>query len=152
MSETMVVQEHLFDATIQLLDAVDFGIDTQSLLSGRVQIPPQGVRFNTNFQGEITGAKLKGKVVGTDYWILRPDGIAIVNIQAVVTSAEGDRIAYHADGIFTVERGSTVCQLRESLSFHTASERYSWLNRIQGFGTGIIDLTKRTIELKGYVA
>jgi hypothetical protein len=152
MSETMAVQEHLFDATGQLTETTDFGIDAQSVLSGRTPTPPQGVRFNTSFQVEITGPKLKGKIVGTDYWILRADGVGIVNVEAVLTPVEGDRIAYHANGIFTGQQGSAIYQLRENLSFHTSSMKYSWVNRIQCWATGTIDLSTRKIAVKGYAA
>jgi hypothetical protein len=152
MSETMVVQEHLCDETSQLTETIDFGIDLQSLLSGRTPVPPQGVRFNTDFRGDITGPKLSGKVVGTNYWTWRADGVGIMNVQAVLTTVEGAKIAVHADGIFTGEQGSAVYQLREKVSLYTASVKYSWVNRILIWGTGTLDLSTRKTAVKGYVA
>lgn len=41
MSETMAVQELLFDAAAQLTETIDFGIDAQSLFSGRTPVRPK---------------------------------------------------------------------------------------------------------------
>ena len=152
MSETMVVQELLYDETGQMTETTDFGIDVQSLFSGRTPVPPQGVRFNTNFQSEITGPKLKGKFVGTNYVLLRADGVGMMNVQGVLTTVEGDKIAVHADGILTGQQGSSVYQLRSNVSFNTASVKYSWVNRILVWATGTTDLSTGKFAVKGYVA
>jgi hypothetical protein len=152
MSETVVVQEFLYDAVIQLADVIDFGIDLESLAMGRAQIPPQGLRFDTIFQGEFTGPKLKGKLAGTDYWTWRPDGVGLVHVHTVLTTADGDRIAYHATGAFKGEAGSMVFQLRENIGFHTAAAQHDWVNRLQGWGTGTIDMTVRKLVMKVYAA
>jgi hypothetical protein len=152
MSEMMAVQEHLYDETGQMAEAIDFGIDAQSLFSGRTPVAPQGVRINTNYQSEITGPKLKGKLVGTNYMLWRADGVGIANVQAVLTTREGERIVYHADRIFTAEQGSPIYQLRESLNFYTACPKYSWVNRLLIWGTGTIDLSTRKIALRVYAA
>lgn len=152
MSETMVVQELLYDETGQMTETTDFGIDVQSLFSGRIPVPPQGVRFNTNFQSEITGPKLKGKFVGTNYVLLRADGVGMMNVQGVLTTVEGDKIAVHADGIFTAEQGSAISQDRANVSFYTASVKYSWLSRILIWSTGTVDLSTGKLAVKGYVA
>ena len=152
MAETIAVQEHLYDETGQMSETIDFGIDAQSLFSGRTPVPPQGVRFNSNFQSEITGPKLKGKLAGTNYALWRADGVGMMNVQAVLITAEGDKIAVHADGIFTGEQGSAVYQLRDNVSLYTASVKYSWVNRILIWGTGTIDLSTRKIAVKAYIA
>ena len=75
-----------------------------------------------------------------------------MNVQAVLTTRDVERIAYHATGIFTGETGSVVYQLQENISFYTGSERYSWVDRIQGWGTGAIDNPTRKIAMKVYAA
>ena len=154
MSEMMAVQELLFDLKVQASEAIDFGIDGQSLSSGRTPMPPEGVRFNSDFQGEFTGPKLKGKMVGTNYLFVRADSVQILNIQAVLTTVEGDRIALHVTGTLTkpADQTSPICQLRENLSFHTAVPKYSWMNRIQGWGTGTYDESTRKAVVKVFAA
>jgi len=153
MSETMAVQEHLYDAAAQLAEPIDFGLDLRAVMSGGKPIPAEGLRLNYNFQAELTGPKLKGKMVGTDYFLLRADGLGIVNAQAVLTTVEGDRIAYHADGITnSPPQGSTVVQVRENVTFHTANPKYSWINHVLCRVTGTIDLATGKGSMKGYTA
>lgn len=153
MSETMAVQEHLYDAAVQITEMIDFGIDAQSLSSGRTPMPPQGVRFNTSFQGEYTGAKLKGRLIGTGAALVRADNVSMVKSESVLTTLEGDRIAVHADAIYpNPAQGSTVIQWRGNISFHTASSRYSWVNSVMCWETGTIDLATGKMVLKGYIA
>jgi hypothetical protein len=152
MSETMAVQEHICDWNAKATEVVDFGIDAASVSSGRTPMPPQRVRINSSSQGEVTGRKLNGKVVSTDYLLIRADGVGIINLQAVLTTVEGDRIAIQASGILTLVQGSAISQFRHNLSFHTAAPKYSWLNRIQGWGTGTLDMATMKIVAKVFAA
>ena len=152
MSETMAVQEHICDWIAQATEVIDFGIDAASVSSGRTPIPPQGVRLNSSSQGELTGPKLKGKVVGTDYLLVRADGVGIINLHAVLTTVEGDRIAIQASGILTLVQGATISQLRENIAFHTASAKYSWINHIQGWAIGTLDMSTLKITKKVFAA
>jgi hypothetical protein len=152
MSETMAVQEHICDWIAQATEVVDFGIDAVSVSSGRTSMPPQGVRLNSSSQGEVTGRKLNGKVVATDYLLIRADGVGIINLQAVLTTVDGDRIAIHGSGILRVEQGSAISQLRENITFHAASAKYSWVNRIQGWAIGTLDMSTLKIAKKVFAA
>ena len=152
MSETMAVQEHLFDAATQITETIDFGIKVQDVRSGRTPMPPQGLRFNFKIEGELTGAKIKGKISGIDYFYLRADGIGFIDAQMIVTTTEGDRIAIHTQGISTLHEGSAVSQFSESESFLTASVKYAWINRIQGWATGTVDLATGKLAAKSYIA
>jgi len=151
MSETVAVQEHICDWIAQATEVIDFGIDATSVSSGRIPMPPQGVRLNSSSQGELTGPKLKGKVVGTDYLLIRADGVGIISLQAVLTTVEGDRIAIQASGILTLVQGAAISQFRENINFHTASAN-SWVNRIQGWATGTLDMSTLKIAKKVFAA
>jgi hypothetical protein len=152
MSETMTVQEHICDWNAKATEVVDFGIDAASVSSGRTPIPPQGVRINSSSQGEVTGRKLNGKVVSTDYLLIRADGVGIINLQAVLTTVDDHRIAIHGSGTLSLEQGSAISQLRENITFHTASAKYSWVNRIQGWATGTLDMSTLKITKKVFAA
>lgn len=152
MSETMPVQEFLYNETAQITGQIDFGIDMQSALSGAQEIPPEGLRFDIDFKGELTGPKLSGKIAGTDYVLLRGDGVSKLHIHAVITTDDGERIALYADGVAMVQPGSPKMQLRENATLHTSAAKYSWVNRLQVWVTGYGDLSTGQITLKGYSA
>ena len=151
MSETIAVQERLYDATVQLTETVDLGLDLKSVMAGKA-IPAEGLRLNWNFRGELKG-KISGKMVGSNYSLVRGDHVTIGNIQAVLTTPEGDRIGIHADGFSNpAPQGSTVVQYRESVTFHTASPKYAWVNHVLCWATGTIDLATGKVVMKGFSA
>jgi hypothetical protein len=152
MSETIAVHEFLYELAAHLGATTDFGIDLDSVTSGRIPIPSQGVRGDTVFVGEVTGQKLKGKLTGIDYWTLRADGVGVVNAYGVLTTLEGERIAYHAAGFFTGEAGSPIYRIREDFSLYTGSSKYLWINTILGWQTGILDMSRETVVMKSYAA
>ena len=151
MSESITVQEHLYDAAYQITEIVDFGIAMPAAPSGK-PLPPQGLRFNFDWQGELTGARIKGKIAGTNYVYTRADGVTFINSQGVLTTPEGDRIAVHTEGISTRQEGSPLFQERENIQFYTACSRYAWVNRLQCWATGSVDLSTGRIAMKAYSA
>ena len=152
MSETMTVQERIYDATMQITGMVDFGLDLNTVMTGKATIPPQGLRINTAFQGELQGPKLAGKISGTDYVLIKPDGIGALDVQAIVTTSDGERIALRANGTLMQQPDSSVGQIRESITLHTASSKYGWVNRLQCWATGTSDLSTGKVLLKVFAA
>jgi len=146
----MAVQEHLYDAKGQVTKTVDFGIDVR--VSSETPVPPQGLRFNIDWYAELTGPKLKGKIVGTNYAYTSADGLSHVDSQGVLTTPEGDRIAVHTTGISVREKNSPLFSQHENISFFTASDRYAWVNSIQAWGNGTVDLATGKFEVKAYIA
>jgi hypothetical protein len=151
MPETMPVQEFVYEEIVQMTEMVDFGIDMQSALSGAKKIPPEGVRVNGSFEGEIKGPKIEGKVAGTDYGLIRGDGIIELDAHAVITTSDGEHISYYADGITWTPEGAQQGELRANVTLQTASPKYSWVNRRQFWATGQFDQTGK-ITLRGYSA
>ena len=137
---------------IQVTGETNFGIDMQSALSGSKDMPPEGVRVDAPFEGELKGPKLKGKIAGTDYLLIRGDGVAKLHIHAVITTDNGGRIAFCGEGIGTVQEGSPIAQLRENVTLHTAAQEYSWVNSQQFWATGQTDLSTGKVTLKVYSA
>lgn len=152
MSQAMSVGELVFNERIQLMPEVNFGIDMASALSGKEAIPPEGVRVDVPFSGELTGPRIAGKIQGTDYALMRGDGITRIDVRAVITTDGGDRIALSADGVARVEPGTTIVQLRENVRLHSTTEQYRWVNRLQVWAGGEVDLSNGQATLKAYEA
>jgi len=64
--------EHLCSYKARITDLIYFG-DT-----------PIGKRYDAYFEGDLTGQKLAGKMHGIDYILERSDGIAELNVRAVL--------------------------------------------------------------------
>ena len=151
MSVTMSVEELAYTETLQLTGETNFGIGMQAAMSGAQAIPPEGLRLDFPFQGELEG-KIAGQIAGTDYAVLRGDGVGLLHVHAIITTEDGERISFFGDGVALLEPGSPIAQLRENVTLCSASPKYSWVNRLQFWATGRMDLSTGQGTLKGYSA
>jgi hypothetical protein len=113
---------------------------------------PDGIRVTWNAgRGSVDGPLLNATVLQAADWMrIRPDGVGVVDVQAVLETADGAKIMAHYSGI--VELGEDGYQrfltntLPASLKawtapqFLTAAATYTWLNRLQCVGVGEVRL------------
>jgi hypothetical protein len=151
MSVTMSVEELAYTETLQLTGETNFGIGMQAAMSGAQAIPPEGLWLDFPFQGELVG-KIAGQIAGMDCAVLRGDGVGLLHVHAIITTEDGERISFFGDGVALFEPGSPIAQLRENVTLYTASPKHSWVNRLQFWATGSIDLSIGQGTLKGYSA
>lgn len=148
----ITVGELLYEATVDLTEVVEYGVSFGAVLAGNIVVPPAGARFDIGFRGSLRGPRLRGTVEGIDYLHMRADGRAQLHIHAKITTEDGQAIAFSADGVALPQEGTTVFQLRENVSFITASPDYAWLNQLQGWGLGTVDPGKGVVNVKAYAA
>jgi hypothetical protein len=149
---TMDVGELLYDYTVKLTGMTEYGVSFAALMAGTVAPPPEGARFDAAFEGAANGPKLKGRVTGVDYLRIRADGRFDLHIHAEITTDDGQKISLHADGVALPQPGSPVAGLRENVTLFTSSKAYAWVNGLQVWATGTVDLAEQVVRLKGYSA
>ena len=151
-SVTISVGEHLYDLTVNFTKVTEYGLSLEALVAGKTTPPPEGARFDVAFEGVVRGPKLKGTVAGVDYIHVRADGRFQLHIHAEITTEDGEKIAYFADGVATPEEGGSVAQLRENVTLTTSSHAYAWVNQLPVWVRGAADLAKQQVNVKGYAA
>jgi hypothetical protein len=144
--------EFIYEYTLQFTQVVEYGISSSAAFSGQVAPPPEGARFDVYFEGEVTGPKFKGTAKGIDYLHIRADGRCHLHIHAEITAEDGKKISLFADGVGTAQPGSPIIQLRENVTLTTHHPEYAWVNAIQVWAPGTVDLSKGIIHVKGYAA
>jgi len=144
--------ELIYEYTVQFTQVVEYGIAPDAIFSGQTPPPPEGARFDVHFEGPITGPKVQGTVKGVDYLHLRADGRGQLHIHAEITTADGKKIALAADGVAIPEPGSPIYQLRENATLTTNHPEYAWVNTLQVWAPGTVDVAKGEVRIKGYVA
>lgn len=149
---TIEVGELLYEYTVKFTGMTEYGVSLESLMAGEVAPPPEGARFDVAFEGASSGPKLKGKVTGVDYLRIRADGRFQLHIHAAITADDGQKIALHADGVALPRKGSSIADLRENVTLSTSSKDYTWVNALQVWGIGTVDLAEQVVQLKGYSA
>ena len=148
----ITVGDFLYEAAVDFTEVVEYGVSLGAVLAGNIAVPPAGARFDVSFRGSLRGPRLSGTVVGVDYLHMRADGRAQLHIHAKITTEDGQAIAFFADGVALPQEGTSVFQLRENVSFITASPGYAWLNQLQGWGLGTVDPEKGEVKVKAYAA
>jgi len=149
---TIDVGELLYEYTVKLTGMTEYGVSFEALMARTAAPPPEGARFDVPFEGASNGPKLKGKVTGVDYLRIRADGRFDLHIHAEITTDDGHKISLHADGVALPLPGSPVAGLRENVTLFTSSKVYSWVNGLQVWATGTVDLAEQVVRIKGYSA
>jgi Protein of unknown function (DUF3237) len=142
--------ELIYEYTAQFTQVLEHGASASAVSSGQVRPPAEGARFDVYFEGPIAGPKVKGTVKGVDYLNIRADGRGQLKIHAEITTGDGKKIALAADGVVIPEQGSPLFQLRENVTLTTNHPEYAWLNPIQVWAPGTVDVAKGEIRIMGY--
>jgi len=125
---------------------------------------PDGLRMKFLLQngGNVHGPALTGEIlpVGGDWMRVRPDGIGIAEISALIKPVGGGIILseysgivdFGSDGYRLLAAGGAPkrAPLRFAPRYLTADPRWSWMNRLQCFGVGEVNLERYLVEYDLY--
>lgn len=142
--------ELMYDAQIQFTGIVEYGVSIDALSMAEIPIPLAGARFDQTFEGTLAGPRLSGKIHGTDYLYVRPDGLFQLHLHAQVTTEDGANIAMSSEGVSLQIEGEKLTQLRAAVSLFTASETYSWLNQVRLWAVGTLDPARGKAVIRAY--
>ena len=148
----MTGYELIYEAEIRFTGVVDYGVSMEALSSRQVAVPLAGARFDQTFEGILHGPVLSGQISGTDYLYVRADGLFQLHLHAQVTTEDGTNIAMSSEGVSIQIEGEKLTQLRAAVSLFTASETYSWLNRLRLWAVGTLDPIGGTALVRAHTA
>jgi len=142
--------EKIYEYDLDVTGVTDYGIPLDAILSGQVQIPPQGVRVDIAFEGRSVG-RLAGNIRGVDYARMRADGRIDLDIRATIETEAGHRIALSSGGVAMPRTAEPVADLIENVTLSTATEEYAWVNTRQVWGVGTVSFAAGTIHIQAYM-
>jgi len=126
--------------------------EIKAKITDTVIIPvPEGTRANVEVAGTVSGPKVSGTGKGIDYTLIRADSTGLLHIHAVLTTEEGDLIYVEASGFATPTDQEGRSNIKEAVTFKTASEKYAWLNTTLAVAEGYADMTTGELYLKYFV-
>jgi hypothetical protein len=141
--------ELIYEYTPQITQVVEYGASADAVFAGQAP-PPEGARFDLYLEGPVAGPKLKGTVRGIDYLEFRADGRAELHIHAEIATEDGKKIALFADGIAIPEKGSPIFQLRENVRLTSNHPDLLWVNTIQIWASGTVDVSTGQVRVKAH--
>ncbi len=133
-----------------------FELEFVARLEGKLEPIPlvigptsEGLRINFPIAGgSVQGPKLEGTVIpgGADYYRLRPDGVALIDVHATFKTDDGAVVYVEYKGIADMGEDGYAKALEGTMPetirlhvaprFHTAHPSYTWMNRRQFIGIG----------------
>lgn len=143
------MKEFLFDEKLHLTGIDEYGVSWLELLSGEADLPKEGARFDIHFEGTLSGPKINGTIKGIDYLTVRADGRFMLDIHAAIKTNDGESIAVYEDGQL-IPNESGINDLKLNMHFTTASDKYGWLNKVQGWSVGPVNNKNGEVNVKVY--
>lgn len=141
------VNELLFEATLNITGLTEYGVSFEELMSGKITLPPEGARFDVAFEGTAIGEKIKGREKGVDYLWIRANGRTDLDIHAEITTDDGQKISLKANGVSLARKESSIHDLRINAALFSSSKDYTWLNILQVWGIGTIDMATQIMKV-----
>src|SRR5882724_9609841 len=138
----------IYEYRPQITQVVEYGASADAVLSGQAP-PTEGARFDFYLEGPVSGPNLQGTFRGVDYIYFRADGRGELHIHGEMTTEEG-KIALEAGGVAIREEGSPVLQLREHVSLMTNHPELSWVNPIEVWARGVVDVSTGQVHVQAY--
>ncbi|HEY4198623.1 MAG TPA: hypothetical protein VGM63_23945 [Mucilaginibacter sp.] len=135
-----------------MISSAEYGISLEELMKGKVPMPPEGVRLDAHFEGVAIGEKLKGTVRGVDYLWMRPNGGIEMDIHAEITTESGEKISLKGDGASFTRENNRISDIRANIALFTSHKNYTWMNTLQVWGIGTVDMATQIIAVKAYSA
>jgi len=142
--------ELIYELTLNITEMTEYGVSFEALMAGEVPPPPEGARFDIYFEGVSNGPKLKGKVKGVDYLNMRADGRAELHVYYKIMTDEGQNIAAQVGGLATPRPNSSMTDLRENVTLFSSSADYKWVNNLEVWAIGTVDLSTGIINISAY--
>jgi hypothetical protein len=152
VSMTQVLQmpgQLIYEYKLEITQTVEYGASADAVFAGQTP-PPEGARFDLYLEGSVAGPKLNGTVKGVDYLEFRADGRADLHIHAEITTEDGRKIALFADGVAIREKESPIFQLRENVSLTSNHAELLWVNPVQIWAAGTVDVSTGHVRVKAY--
>jgi hypothetical protein len=110
--------------TMYVIDGLEHLCSYKADVTNRVYFgdTPIGKRYDISFEGDVTGKILSGKMHGIDYILERSDGIAELNVRAVLVTKDHVNISVRISGYMHGE------ELKDTqIRMVTGHEKYRWL-------------------------
>ena len=141
--------ELIYEYRPQVTQTVEYGVSADAMFAGEPP-PPEGARFDLYLEGPLCGGKLDGTVRGVDYLNFRADGRAELHIHAEIVTHNGKNVALEAGGIAVRQDGSSLLELREHVSLRSNHAELVWVNGLEIWARGMVDVASGQVQLRAF--
>ena len=141
--------ELIYEYRPQVTQTVEYGVSADAMFAGEPP-PPEGARFDLYLEGPLCGGKLDGTVRGVVYLNFRADGRVELHIHAEILTENGKNVALEAGGIAVRQDGSSLLELREHVSLRSNHAELVWVNGLEIWARGMVDVASGQVQLRAF--
>jgi hypothetical protein len=150
-ADETITGELIYEYRPQVTQTVEYGVSADAMFAGEPP-PPEGARFDLYLEGPVGGGKLNGTVRGVDYLNFRADGRAELHIHAEIVTENGKNVALEAGGVALRQGGSSLLALREHVSLRSNHAELVWVNGLEIWARGVVDVASGQVQLRAFSA
>ena len=148
-TDETITGELIYEYRPQVTQTVEYGLSADAMFAGEPP-PPEGARFDLYLEGPVCSGKLDGKVRGVDYLNFRADGRAELHIHAEIVTDDRKNVALEAGGVAVRRDGSSLLELREHVSLRSNHAELAWVNGLEIWARGVVDVASGQVHLRGF--
>jgi hypothetical protein len=148
-TDEAITGELIYEYRPQVTQTVEYGLSADAMFAGEPP-PPEGARFDLYLEGPVCSGKLDGKVRGVDYLNFRADGRAELHIHAEIVTENGKNVALEAGGVAVRQDGSSLLKLREHVSLRSNHAELAWVNGLEIWARGVVDVASGQVQLRAF--
>ncbi len=113
---------------------------------------PDGTRVIVNVAaGKFEGPRISGEVLnsGGDWFLLRPDGVGVVDVRVALKTSDGENIYMTYSGRAQLGPNGLPQALQTAPLFSASTKgKYAWLNSVQAVATGALSPDGQSVTYK----
>jgi hypothetical protein len=148
-TDAPIPSELIYEYTPKVTETVEYGVSADAMFAGEPP-PPEGARLDLYLEGPVGGGKLNGTVRGVDYVNFRADGRAELHIHAQIVTESGKNVALQAGGVAVRQDGSSLLELREHVSLRSNHPQLAWVNGLEIWARGVVDVASGQVHLRAF--
>ena len=142
--------ELIYEYTPQVTRIVEYGLSAETVLMRTSPPPKEGARLDLYLEGPVIAGRLQGSVTAIDYLNMRADGRAELHIHGHITLEDGNMVALEAGGVAIPEGASSTFNLREHVTLTSNHPALAWVNTIEVWASGTVDVSTGQVHLRAY--
>jgi uncharacterized protein DUF3237 len=147
--ETLPPGELIYEYKPQVTHTLEYGASADAMFAGGSP-PPEGARLDLYLEGPVVGGRLAGTMRGVDYLRFRSDGRVELHIHAEIVTADGKNVALEAGGTAARRQTTSVYDLREHVALTSNHPELSWLNPLEIWASGVVDVSTGEVHVRAY--
>jgi hypothetical protein len=139
----------IYEYRPQITQVVEYGASADAVLSGQTP-PAEGARFDFYLEGPVSGPKPKGRSGAWTTFTFAPTAAPSSTFTGRSRPRTGRRSHWKREAWRFGKKAPRSSSSREHVSLVTNHPELSWVNLIEVWARGVVDVSTGQVHVEGY--